>query len=413
LSLIIKIILVTIAAVLLAGGMATANLAARHHTMQYEAYVSTSLQIIDDWNHHFDSTDDHDRRVDLYYGLNSNHIEYINRESGNDAEIANRYETTLLSMKEQIFNHYYVKITEVEELEIPDLLTEVFPLFKDNAERLYVIKNEISDDGIFNNDTVRLNQLKDKADDLIGYFTEASIWLSSIAEQNERFSKALRDEKFVVFNDILRLQKENDNSDFSCDLVVTELRSAIDEKHLWFYEWYKENISSLQLAVTYIFIAEDEDEETIAPEEADDEICERNLLLNETIIAMVQLNDLTRLFASERDVLFSRVEIARLLDSINDVTSSGLESLERIGNGIINSKHFRDEAIGKAIEHFDESFTTWKENHRNNEHLITLEAVLQEAIEVGQTEHDKIIEAERQAARRAARSRTTWSSGFT
>jgi len=113
LSFIIKIVLTTIAVALLAGGMTTANLAARQHTMRYEAYVSTSLQIIDEWEYRFDSTDSHKIRIELYYGLNSNHIEYINRDSESSSEIADKYETTLHSMKERIFNYYYGKITEV------------------------------------------------------------------------------------------------------------------------------------------------------------------------------------------------------------------------------------------------------------------------------------------------------------
>ena len=361
------IMLIAIAFILIGGGITTILLVMRYNTIQHENYVNTSLQNIDNWNAQFHEATTLERRNELYHNLNSAQIEYISGDSSNNDEIIARFEITLSTMKEYFFEYFYAKISEIERADPPEQLYEIVLVIDDYINRLNLIKAEISDSGVFTNDTTRLNQLNDKATSLLGQFEEKNEWLSSINELNERFIIADRDEKFVVFNEFLRLQEDFDSSDYESDLIYTVLGEIISEKRIWFHDWYTDEITSLG--------------QTIRTQQG-------------VINALMQLNDLAEIFSAESKVLFTPDVITALNSSFDEAISNNLSALEKMGIARIYEENFRSEAAEKAIEYFIESFIEWKEDHRDYEHLVTFDELVQEAIELGQHEHIASLRSE-------------------
>ena len=370
-----KIIIISIAAfVLIAGSVTATLLILRHNTTLYNDTVNTSMLNISDWSSQFDRATNHERRVALYHGLRSSHTEYISMESSSNNEIVNLFETTLSTMETRFFDYYNTTITEVEGVIVPELLTEIISVFDNNISRLSTIKTGISDDAVFSNDITRLNQLNNKAENLLGYFRDANVWLSGIVEYNDKFSAASRDEKFTVFKEILSFQEDFKNSASTNELVESELNAAVEEKRMWFADWYTDNITWLHLSTT------------------------NDHGIEETINALKQLTDLAQLLASEGEVLFASVGINLLNSSIDDAVSNNLTVLRNTGISAINDKGFHEGAAEKAIEHFNEAFAEWKENFSDSQSPLKFEELLQEAVEIGEAENITFLRAE--AARR-------------
>lgn len=370
-----KITISIIAFVLLAGGgTTTALLVMRHNTTLYNNYVNTSLENVDNWNTQFNSATSHERKVALYHGMNESHAEYISRETSNNDEIVSLLEATIFNMKEHFFDYYSTRIAEVEGVELPEHITEIISVLDDNINRLSSIKTEISNDGVFANDNSKLNQLNDKADSSLNLFAETNAWLISMVELSENFSVSDRDEKFIVFNELLNLQEEFENSGFTSDLIDSELNSKITGKRVWFFDWYTENLALLHFST------------------------DKNHTIEEIINALIQLNDVEQLFAKESGILFTPAGVSAFSRNIGESISNNLKVLDNAGIKMIDDKDFREDAAEKAIEHLREAFAEWKEDIKDNEHLQTFEIILQETIEIGETEHIEALR--REAARR-------------
>jgi len=387
-----KIIISIVAFFLIAGGISTTTvfLINRHYTIQsaiqsaiqYENYINTSLQNIDEWYYQFNSTTDQERKVELFHGLNDSHLGYISRDSGYSNEVADKYQTISGAMMGHFFDYFYTKIAKVEETEVTEMLIDIISEFDNRIIKLNAIKEEISDGGVFNNDVTRLNQLTEKAESLLNYYTVSSEWLTGIAEQNEKFLTANRDAKFVIFTDIIKLQENFDNNGLTYALISTKLIETATEKRLWFYDWYTDNIALLRLSITPDDISEGEDEG-----DEDTLSTERQQKLESIVNTLIQLNDLALLFALECETLFAPIGVRALNRSFDETMSNNLTVLEDFGIEVINSYNFHSDATEIAVEHFRTAFADWKENRSDNEHLLTFEDVLHKTIEVGEFEH--------------------------
>jgi len=357
-----KIIISIVAFVLITGGVSISVvfLVNRHNALQYESYVSAARQTINDWEYNFNSTIDHGRRVELYNGLSDVHIEYINRNSKSN-DVVSMFESSLITMQEDFFDYYYTKIEKVEEVELPEQIIDIISVLEDNINELISIKTEISNDGVFVNETSKINQLNDKADTSINLFTETKAWLIKVVELSEKFLDEDRDGKFVVFNDVLSLQKDFDTDGFESDFVSTELNALVAETREWFYEWYIN-----ELALRY----------------------------SDQINTLIHLNNLADLIAMEGEILFTTADVNMLTSSFDDAYINSLSVLENNGIRRINNYNFHSEATDQAIEHFVELFTVWRGSYNDNDHLLTFDEILNEAIDIGQARHDTEIRAE-------------------
>ena len=370
-----KIIIISaVAFVLLAGGATATLLIMRHNSIQqaigYENYVETSVQNINSWYARFNSASNHESRVELFHGLNDSFTEYLSREGQNSTEVIDKYETTLQSMKEQLYGYYDSKVAEIEETELPEQLPDIIDTLNDNITRLGSINSEISDDKVITDDATMLDQLNSKIENLLIYFRDSNEWLNEIDGLNETFFAADRFVKPVIFVDFLKLDNEYEESSFNSDLVETELSFAIEEKRTWFTDWYVETISSFLVDIT------------------------SNYTITSAINLFSELNDLVDFFTTEKDALFTPSLVDSLTESFSEALAKNLATLESLGLSRINERDFRSDAAEKAIESFNDLFSSWKENDICNEHLQTYEEMLNEAVNLGETEHIRLLRSE-------------------
>ena len=374
----LKIILPVVAFILIAMGALTVFLVSRHNeaqaALQYEIYVNTSLQNIERWNHDFNRADNHDRRVELYHGLNRSYMDYINGDTDNNDELVSKFETTLFSMKERFFDYYVGEITIIEETEFPEDIKEKITVIESNIEKLRSVEAGVSVDGVLTNSDTMMNQVTGKIEPLIEYYTQTIRWMGEITDLHDSFLLANRDGKLDIFIDFLSLQDNYYNNDFTSAFVDMGLIAIIEEQRLWFHDWYTES------------------REMLRPDET------HRYNLGEFINLFSQLNDLIELFDQESEILFTQTEAVTLLSSFDEAVSSNIAELENIGTTRINRRDFRIEAEEKALELFNELFSEWIENHGCNEHLMMFEDILYEAISLGNDEHRQSLRNE--AARR-------------
>ena len=345
--------LIMIVAFIMVAGCISVFLFGCHNALQRESDINAGIQTIEEWNGNFNSATEHGRRLEIYNGFNDVYNEYINRNS-KSTEIISMFESSLNEMQEKFFDYYSGRITEVEEVELPGRLEEKISLIGSNIERLSSIKNEVYNEGVFSNNTEKLDLLSDKIEYLQTFLTDTNEWLNSIASQNERFLLADRDGKSVVFNDTLKLLADLGNSGVENFLVDTELNALITEKRSWFYEWYNNEMTSQG---------------------------------SDYLRYLIQLNGLAQLFALESKELFTAEDIDMITRNFDTEISNNLTALENQGIRRINDREFRSDANELAIEKYSELFIEWKENLKDDEHLLTYEEILSEAIKIGFEKH--------------------------
>ena len=404
-----KIIIISAIAfvVLLAGAVTAFILVSNHREQQRQQYISDTLGSIDEYKRLFDNSDDRAYRVTLHNDLSQNYAEFMNNDFESE-DIRTHYQNTIGEMADIFFGYYSNEIDVIINGVIADNLIEAY---SDKIDGLNSVKSMISTDGIFSTDTTRLNQLTDKADGYIGHYTDSNDWLNQIDDVQNRFNSADRSGRFDIYSEILDMQSEYENSSFENRNVETELESVRVEKVNLFIEWYDNKIE--ELSVYSIEECEDEDCEDCKeeePTEDNDEDSEEErweYLIN----AMIELNDLIELFDFEHETLFTQFGINLYYEKLDTALLGNLSALEQLGIDIIADKEYRKAANDKAIEHYNELFEEWKENHKDNDHLPTYEELIQAVIDLGKTEHDKIIEAERVAAERARQQQRNNNSG--
>ena len=325
-----------------------------HNATQRESEINEGIQTIEEWIGNFNSATEHGRRLEIYNGFNDVYHEYINRNS-KSTELINMFESSLYEMQDKFFDYYSGRITEVEEVELPEQLEEKMPVISSNIDRLITIKNEVYNDGVFSNNTEKLDLLSDRIEYLQTFLTDTNEWLNSIVTQSEKFLLAdNRDEKSVIFNDTVKLHADFVNSGIENVLVDTELNALIIEKRSWFYEWYNNEMISHG---------------------------------SDYLRYLIQLNDLAQLFAIESEIIFTVDDIDMITRNFDNEISDNLTALESQGIRRINERRFLSDANELAIEKYSELFNEWKENLKDNEHLQTYEELLYEAIRIGNEKH--------------------------
>jgi len=371
-----KVLVISIAVIIL-GAIASVLFIHDYNQKQYEQYVSDSINNIELWSVQFNSTQDRAHKVSLYHGLASNHRDYSNMESNNN-EVMKKFTNTLAMMEDDFYSFYYdeISILITWEIGVQDI--------SDKLEAFNFFKSLIVSDDVLNGSDSRLTQLIDRADEYIGFYTETIDWLDIIGDIIEQFDSVDRNDKFEIYIETVTMQAEYESGSFQSPFVSAELDSIIKVMQSWFFGWYSDRIEELSIYMLDVY----DDFENI----------EEIQRFYPFIEALIELNNLIDLFNSEYDSLFASTEIDILLSKIDGAMHDNLAALETLGVEMINDKSFRNAATEVAVEFFNESFVEWKENHRDNEHLPSFVGIWQSAIERGQAEHNRILEAERAAA---------------
>ena len=388
-----SIIIISIAAFVVITGTLSSFLIVDYNRKLHEQYVSESLHNIESWEKQFLYNENRTHRVSLYHGLSNNRTEYANRDSYND-EIMCKFDTTITAMEEMFFNLYTDEIDEIENREIVEQTEDKITAYTEKIDNLNILKSIIETDGVFNSDLLRLNKLKENADGLINYYTDTNDWLERANVVNNRFCSAERSGKFDGFMDITALKTEYEESDFENTDVFSILEATRIDAVYWFIYWYDEKIEELSVYDV------NETEEAGDPNDFEDDEAEAVNRYDYLINALIELNDLIELFDVECTLLFTPFGIDLYYKKLDIAVMGNLTALEKLGVEIINDLNYRKKATEKAVERYNELFDEWKDGHRDNEHLPTYEEILQEAIDIGKIEHEKILAAERAAAAR-------------